>query len=282
MITMITMIKLYHGKFNVKYAPTYLIYLQHKNNNKFSKIKVQNLILFGKFNKKFKMKFYYDLLSQPSRALYIFFKLNNIPTTYVPVALRNAEHLTDEFRAINRFQKVPCVVEDDGFKLSESVAIFRFVMATRKGIQDHWYPTDIKSRALVDEYLEWQHNNTRITCALYFQSKWLFPLMTGKPPKESHLKMLQGQMEKTLDSLENIWLESAEKTFLAGNEISFADILAACELEQPKIADYDPFNGRPKLTSWYERVKKATNPYYEEAHAIVNKIVNSNKNKPKL
>lgn len=229
------------------------------------------------------MKFYYDLMSQPSRALYIFFKLNNVQTTFCPVALRKAEHLSDDFKAINRFQKVPCVIDDDGFKLSESVAIFRFVMATRNGnIPDHWYPKDLKSRALVDEYLEWQHNNTRITCALYFQSKWLLPLMTGKPPKESTLSMLQGQMEKSLDSLENIWLESAEKSYLAGSEISFADILAACELEQPKMADYDPFVGRPKLTSWYQRVKEATNPYYEEAHAILNKIVNSNKNKPKL
>jgi glutathione S-transferase len=70
------------------------------------------------------MKFYYDLMSQPSRALYIFFKLTELPVTYVDVKLRNGEHLTDEFKAINRFQKVPCF-DDDGFRLSESVAIFR-------------------------------------------------------------------------------------------------------------------------------------------------------------
>lgn len=71
------------------------------------------------------MKFYYDLMSQPSRALYIFFKITKLPITFVPVGLRNGEHLTDEFKEINRFQKVPCIVDDDGFKLSESVAIFR-------------------------------------------------------------------------------------------------------------------------------------------------------------
>lgn len=72
------------------------------------------------------MKFYYDLLSQPSRALYIFFKLNNVPVTFVPVALRTGVHLEDEFKEINRFQKVPCIVDDDGWKLSETVAIFRW------------------------------------------------------------------------------------------------------------------------------------------------------------
>ena len=73
------------------------------------------------------MKFYYDLMSQPSRALYIFFKITKLPVEFVSVALRNGEHLTDNYKAINRFQRVPCIVEDDGFKLSESVAIFRFV-----------------------------------------------------------------------------------------------------------------------------------------------------------
>jgi glutathione S-transferase len=76
------------------------------------------------------IKYYYDLLSEPSRALLIFMKLTNIPIILCPVDLRIGEHLTDEFKNINRFQKVPCIVEnDDGdvFKLSESVAIFRFV-----------------------------------------------------------------------------------------------------------------------------------------------------------
>lgn len=150
-------------------------------------------------------------------------------------------------------------------------------------VDDHWYPKDIRSRALVDEYLEWQHNNTRIPCAMYFQSKWLIPLMTGNPPIESNVEMFKARMEQSLDLFDNIWLENTNKPFLASNEISFADILAACELEQPKMANYDPFQGRPKLNAWYQRVKEITNPYYDEAHQIINKIVsNNNKKKPKL
>lgn len=46
--------------------------------------------------------FYYDLMSQPARALYIFFKLAKIPIDYHPVALRKGItkirffYLTDE------------------------------------------------------------------------------------------------------------------------------------------------------------------------------------------
>lgn len=71
------------------------------------------------------MKFYYNPLSQPSRALYIFLKINNIPAEFINVGLQTGEHLSDEFKEINRFQKVPCIVDDDGWKLAESVAIFR-------------------------------------------------------------------------------------------------------------------------------------------------------------
>lgn len=74
---------------------------------------------------KMTLKFYFDLLSQPSRALYILFKMTKLPYESIPVALRNGAHLTDEFKNdVNRFQKVPCII-DDGFKLSESVAILR-------------------------------------------------------------------------------------------------------------------------------------------------------------
>jgi glutathione S-transferase len=91
-------------------------------------------------------------------------------------------------------------------------------------------------------------------------------------PDDSFLHIFKFLMESTLESFENIWLK--EKKFLAtDDEISFADILAACEIEQPRMTGYDIFEGRPKLKEWYERVKEATKGYYDEAHAIVNKII---------
>lgn len=88
--------------------------------------------------------------------------------------------MDESFKKINRFQKVPCII-DSGFQLSESVAILRYV-EREKTIDDFWYPKDSKKRARVDEYLEWQHINTRITCAMYFQLKWLRPIMFKQQP----------------------------------------------------------------------------------------------------
>lgn len=64
------------------------------------------------------LKLYFDLLSQPSRALYIFFKMCNIPFEEQLVNLGKLEHYNPKFEAINPFKKVP-VIEHNNFKLTE-------------------------------------------------------------------------------------------------------------------------------------------------------------------
>jgi glutathione S-transferase len=64
------------------------------------------------------LKYYYDLMSQPCRAVYIFLKMTGIPYQPKEIALRKLEHFSDEFVQINPFKKVP-VVDDDGFIVTE-------------------------------------------------------------------------------------------------------------------------------------------------------------------
>lgn len=221
------------------------------------------------------LKLYYDLLSQPSRGLYMFLKAANIPFEAKPVALRKGEHLMEEYKEVSRFQKVP-VIEHNGFKLTESVAIMRY-LAREFPVADHWYPRDSRRQARVDEYLEWQHNNTRFHCAMYFQVKWLHPILAGEPPKERRVQSFEKRMVECLDNIENLWLGKSE--FLAGKEISVADILGVCELEQPRMGDFDPREGRPRIKAWMERVRDIMNPYYDEAHSVVYSIIERNKTK---
>lgn len=51
-----------------------------------------------------------------------------------------------------------------------SVAILRYLCRTYN-VADHWYPKDSVKQARVDEYLEWQHTNTRAHCARYVLHK---------------------------------------------------------------------------------------------------------------
>ncbi|XP_058798066.1 glutathione S-transferase theta-3 [Phymastichus coffea] len=216
-----------------------------------------------------RLKLYYDFLSQPSRALYIFLKKCNIPFEPQFVNLWKLENFKPEFEKINPWKKIPCI-EHKGFLLSESVGIFRYLCREFK-VDDHWYPKDSQLQAKVDEYLEWQHLNTRLHCTTYFRVKYLLPLRTGKPAKADVARDLQASMIECLDHIEHIWLKD-NKPFIANDSISIADILAACEIEQPRLADYDPREGRPNLTAWLDRVSKELSPHYNHAHAGVNEV----------
>ena len=53
------------------------------------------------------------------------------------------------------------------------MGILRYLCRERD-VPDHWYPKDSKQQAKVDEYLEWQHLDTRLNCGAFFQQKVKF------------------------------------------------------------------------------------------------------------
>ena len=55
--------------------------------------------------------------------------------------------------------------------------------------------------------------------------------MFGTEVNEKKVADFQSRMEDALEKFETVWLK--DQQFLAGNKVSIADILAACELEQP-------------------------------------------------
>lgn len=148
------------------------------------------MFIYASENKKYKaslartmknFKFYYDLLSPPSRALLIFFNVTKVQYEGVKVALRKGEHLTEGFaKNVNRFKKLPAIVGDDGFKLSESCAIINYLRNEGLIPETSLIPKDAKTFARMDEYLQWTHNNIRISAHLWFRTQWVQPFFTGE------------------------------------------------------------------------------------------------------
>lgn len=138
------------------------------------------------------------------------------------------EHKTEEYRKnVNHFGLLP-VIHDGDFRLTESVAIFRYI--TKKfPVDDFWYPKDLKARARVDEYLCWTHNNIRLRVGLAFFTKFRDPLITGKPAKLEVTEKYDKELQKCLNDFERLWTGNV---FIAGDKLTFADVLASCDLEQ--------------------------------------------------
>jgi len=216
------------------------------------------------------LKVFADVMSQPARAVVIFCRAAGIQHEHVPLRIANGDTRTPEYSAISPFNKVP-VIKDGDFVLSESIAMFRY-LAREKEIADHWYPKDSKGQARVDEYLEWQHLNTRINCSMYFLNRWMRPMMKQTAPDEKNVAKLLKTMNKTLDEIEKVWLKDGSKPYIAGDRISVADILAACELEQPSMAGFDVKANRPILSAYMERIKADLNPHYDDVHSAVYKM----------
>ncbi|KAG8192144.1 hypothetical protein JTE90_027787 [Oedothorax gibbosus] len=214
------------------------------------------------------LRLYFDLMSQPCRALDIFLRVNKIPFETKLVALRKGEHLGEEFAKLNPFKKVP-VLEKDGFVLTESIAIVRYI-AREYNIQDNWYPKDTKSQARVDEYLEWQHLNTRLFGTMVFRERVITPMLEQKPVNMDKMQFYKNGFVKALDDIENIFLK--DRPYISGDTISVADIFCACEIEQPLMVGYNPLEDFSKVNSWMKKVRKELDPYYTEAHKVTEKM----------
>ncbi|KAH3877392.1 glutathione S-transferase theta-1-like isoform X3 [Dreissena polymorpha] len=212
------------------------------------------------------LKYYFDLMSQPSRAVYIFLKANKINFEPKPIALRKGEHLTEEYKRVNPWMKVP-TLEDNGFILTESVAILRYLSQKYK-LPEHWYPhSDLQKQARIDEYLHWQHLNTRLQAAMVFQHKLLIPVAKNEKIDEKKVQRFKAELPKVIAHIETYFLR--DQKFIGGEDISVADLLAACELMQLfPVFEEDVYESNLKIKAWMERVRTTLNPYFDEGHAI--------------
>ena len=112
-----------------------------------------------------------------------------------------------------------------------SVAILRY-LAKAFNVPEHWYPKDIKAQSRVDEYMSWQHIGLRIPIVFYMLGL-LRPERLGiRTPTPEELENYKTKMEAALNEVENNWLGRGD--FIAGDQISIADLVAVGEIEMTR------------------------------------------------
>ncbi|NXX44008.1 GSTT1 transferase, partial [Tricholaema leucomelas] len=148
-----------------------------------------------------------------------------------------------------------------------SIAILLYLSRKFK-TPDHWYPAELQKRARVDEYMSWQHTTVRAKGSDVLLYKMLLPIITGKPVPAEKMQSLTEELNVVLNQFEEKFLQ--DKPFIAGTEISLADLLALEEIIQPIIVGHNPFEGRPKLAAWRRRVEGAVGQQLcQEAHEVL-------------
>ncbi|XP_040475438.1 glutathione S-transferase theta-2B-like isoform X3 [Ursus maritimus] len=196
------------------------------------------------------LELYLDMLSQPCRAVSIFAKKNGIPFKLCTTEVFKGQHPSKEFFQINSLRRVP-TLKDGDFILTESSAILIY-LSSKYQTADHWYPSDLRARARVHEYLGWHADCIRGTFGVPLWTQVMAPLIGVHVPEEK-VQRNKTFMDLALQQLEEKFL--GDRAFVAGQQVSLADLMALEELLQPVAVGCDLFEGRPRLAAWRERVE---------------------------
>uniref|UniRef100_A0A0C9RU40 TSA: Wollemia nobilis Ref_Wollemi_Transcript_12956_937 transcribed RNA sequence n=1 Tax=Wollemia nobilis TaxID=56998 RepID=A0A0C9RU40_9CONI len=216
------------------------------------------------------LKVYCDRMSQPSRAILIFCKMNGIDFEEVTINILKNEQHAPEYKAINPMCQVPTIVDGD-FTLFESHAILIYLSCKYPGVASHWYPSDLVERAKVQSVLDWHHANLRRGSVGVIVNNVLLPL-NGLPSNAQAAEEAEKTLVKALTILETYWLKDGP--FLTGrSQPSIADLNLVSEVMELQLLsekEHDrilsPFK---KVLQWVEDTKNATAPHFEEIHGVL-------------
>ncbi|EOA15592.1 hypothetical protein CARUB_v10005614mg [Capsella rubella] len=218
-----------------------------------------------------KLKVYVDRMSQPSRAVIIFCKVNGIQFDETLISLAKRQQLTSEFKDINPIGKVPAIV-DGRLKLFESHAILIYLSSAFPSVVDHWYPNDLSQRAKIHSVLDWHHTSLRPGAAGYVLYSVLAPAL-GLPLNPEKAAEAEKLLTKSLSTLETFWLKGNGKFLLGGNQPSIADLSLVCELMQLQVLDDKDrlrlLSPHKKVEEWIDNTRKATMPHFDEVHEVL-------------
>ena len=124
------------------------------------------------------------------------------------------------------------------------------------------YPKDLKTRALIDQWLHWHHQNTRN-----------FTLTVFAPVARPDLKIPDSvvqQQQRTLAKVAKLLDQHLkEKSYMVADKLSLADIALYGDLGQldSHFLDEFDFTKYPNLNAWMKRMQ--TVPKYDEAHQVM-------------
>ncbi|HTP96767.1 MAG TPA: glutathione S-transferase family protein [Burkholderiales bacterium] len=156
---------------------------------------------------------------------------------YLP---RSPETKTPEFRALNPNSRVP-VIDDDGFVLSESMAINFYLAKKHKSAL---YPSDPKNEALALQWSLWETDRTDRQLVNYIRhSKEL-------PEAERKADVAEASWKEVADSFDVLETALAKSAWLAGPAFSVADLNVASALYRALSLDLGKW---PHVKAWLDK-----------------------------
>lgn len=210
------------------------------------------------------MKIYYHPASTVSRPVMMFIEDNAIDAEFQLVDLFTGEHMGESYAAINPSRLVP-VLEEDGFRLTESSTILKYLA---EKIDSPAYPKDLRQRAKVNEMMDWI--NTQLCRDLAYGTVYaqIFP-GHKRPTEESQRVTVAWSQEraKTWMAVLDQKLLGSGKSYLCGEQLTIADYYGASFVHLAEVIGSD-LSAYPNVNAWLGRMK--SRPTWDKVFAAIN------------
>ncbi|EJD00506.1 glutathione S-transferase [Fomitiporia mediterranea MF3/22] len=158
-------------------------------------------------------------VSTCTRAVTVALKEINVPYEIEPVDFANMKS-NEYIEQKHPFGQIPVLVEDDGFKLFESRAIARYLIA-KHAPNSKLIPKEPKANALFEQAMSIE-NNDFYPYASGLAAEKVFKPMHGMQGSEERATEYASTLEKKLEGYERIL---SKQKYLAGNDLTLADLL---------------------------------------------------------
>ncbi len=208
------------------------------------------------------MKLYSHPASTTCRMIMMFAAEEGIALDYQFVDLMKGEHFTPEYKAINPNCLVP-VLDDDGFRLTESGAIIRY-LAGKSGSDA--YPKDLKARARVDEAMEWFYSNYYKDFGYGLVYPQVFP--HHKRPTEDAQAVTVAWGKKAAQNWLGILdrdIIGPSRKFLCGDSVTLADYVGIEMVTLGEVV-HCTFQDYPNVRRWISHMKALT--HWAKVHEV--------------
>lgn len=197
------------------------------------------------------MKLYAHKVSTTSRPILLFIEDQGLDVEFVVVDLMSGEHVQEPFTRLNPSKQVP-VLDDDGFVLTESSAILKYLADKH---DSPTYPKGLRERARVNEAMDWLNTGFYREYGYHLIYPQVYPHHVREPEDANRVTVQwgQGQSQGWLGILNDHWLGGGQP-YLCGEQRTIADYFGAGLVTAGDLigVNYRTF---PRVASWLERMQ---------------------------
>ncbi len=192
------------------------------------------------------MKLYDNRFAPSPRRVRMFLAEKGMTVTVVPIDIAAQEHQRPEFRAINPLATVPVLELDDGSRLTESLAICRYLEALEP--EPNLLGRDAREQAVIESC------TLELMFRLYLPTTQVFrhthEFWKGRIPQVPAYGELA--RAEVLEAWRRLDARLANQPFVAGSRFTLADIVAYTSVDFGKPSGLRVRAEDTHLKRWYD------------------------------